>query len=159
MLQLRVAPAYRDWATKWTDSKFGQIVVFAPLVLLTIDVLSLPTAIWEHRLALQYQQSIQPWGSWLRDWAKGEGVAMGIAILLVWVLYAVIRRSPRKWWFLFWLAAVPLIILGAIVEPLIVEPLFFKFTPLASSQQHLAERIEQVVARRACRFPKAACSK
>ena len=27
MLHLRVAPAYRDWATKWTDSSFGQIVV------------------------------------------------------------------------------------------------------------------------------------
>ena len=153
MLQLRVAPAYRDWATKRTDSRFGQIVVFAPLALLTIDVLSLPTAIWEHRLALQYQQSIQGWGSWLADWGKGEGVEMAIAILMVWILFAVIRRSPRKWWFWFWLAAVPLIILGAVVEPLIVEPLFYKFTPLASSQPHLAERIEQVVARAGLQIP------
>jgi STE24 endopeptidase len=153
MLQLRVAPAYRDWATKWTDSSFGQIVVFAPLVLLTIDALSLPTAIWEHRLALQYQQSIQGWGSWLADWAKGEGVEMAIAILMVWILFAVIRKSPRKWWFWFWLAAMPLIILGAVVEPLIVEPLFYKFTPLASSQPHLAERIEQVVSRAGLQIP------
>jgi len=153
MLQLRIAPAYRDWATKWTDSSFGQIVVFAPLVLLTIDVLSLPTAIWGHRLALQYQQSIQGWGSWLTDWAKGEGVEIAIGILMIWILFAVIRKSPRKWWFWFWLAAVPLIILGAVVEPLIVEPLFYKFTPLASSQPHLAERIEQVVARAGLQIP------
>ena len=153
MLQLRVAPAYRDWATKWTDSRFGQIVVFAPLTLLTIDVLSLPTAIWGHRLALQYQQSIQSWGSWLADWGKGEGVEMGIAILLVWVLYAVIRKSPRKWWFWFWLAAVPLIILGAVVEPLIVEPLFFKFTPLASSEPRLAANIEQMTIRAGAPIP------
>jgi STE24 endopeptidase len=153
MLQLRVAPAYRDWATRWTDSSFGQIVVFAPLALLTIDTLSLPTAIWEHRLALQYQQSIQGWVSWLADWAKGEGVEMAIAILIVWILFAVIRKSPRNWWFWFWLAAVPLIILGAVVEPLIVEPLFYKFTPLASSEPHLAERIEQVVARAGLQIP------
>ncbi len=153
MLQLRVAPAYRDWATKWTDSGFGQIVVFAPLTLLTIDVLSLPTAIWGHRLALQYQQSIQAWGSWLADWGKGEGVEMGIAILLVWVLYAVIRKSPRNWWFWFWLAAVPLIILGAVVEPLIVEPLFFKFTPLASSEAQLAANIEQMTIRAGAPIP------
>jgi STE24 endopeptidase len=153
MLQLRVAPAYRDWATKWTDSGFGQIVVFAPLTLLTIDVLSLPTAIWGHRLALQYQQSIQSWGSWLADWGKGEGVEMGIAILLVWVLYAVIRRSPRKWWFWFWLAAVPLIILGAVIEPLIVEPMFFKFTPLASSEASLAANIEQMTIRAGAPIP------
>ena len=153
MLQLRVAPAYRDWATKWTDSSFGQIVVFAPLVLLTMDVMSLPTALWEHRLALQYQQSIQGWGSWLVDWAKGEGVEMAIAILLVWVLFAVIRKSPRKWWFWFWMAAVPLIILGAIVEPVIVEPLFFKFTPLANSEPRLAANIEQMTIRAGAPIP------
>jgi Zn-dependent protease with chaperone function len=153
MLQLRVAPSYRDWAANWTDSGFGQIVVFAPLTLLTIDVLSLPTAIWEHRLALQYQQSIQAWESWVADWAKGEGVEMGIAILLVWVLYSVIRRSPRKWWFWFWLAAVPLIILGAVIEPVIVEPLFFKFTPLAGSEPSLAANIEKMTIRAGAPIP------
>ena len=153
MLQLRVAPAYRDWAVKWTDSSFGQIVVFAPLALLTIDVLSLPTAIWEHRLALQYQQSIQSWGSWLADWVKGEGVEMAIAILLVWVLFAVIRKSPRNWWFWFWVAAVPLIVLGAVVEPLVVEPLFFKFTPLAASEPRLAANIEQMTIRAGAPIP------
>ena len=84
ILQLRVAPAYRNLATKWTDSSFGQIFFFTPLLFVTTDVLGLPTALWEHRLALQYQQSIQGWGSWLTDWAKGEGVEMAIAILLVW---------------------------------------------------------------------------
>ena len=28
--------------------------------------------------------------------------------MLVWILYAVIRKSPRRWWLYFWLAAVPL---------------------------------------------------
>jgi STE24 endopeptidase len=153
MLQLRVAPAYRDWAIAWTESDFGQIVIFTPLVLLTIDVLSLPTAIWEHRLALQYQQSIQGWGSWLTDWAKGEGVEMAIGILMVWVLFAVIRKSPRKWWFYFWLAAVPLIILGAVIEPLVVEPLFFKFSPLANTQPRLASKIEQMTIRAGVDIP------
>jgi STE24 endopeptidase len=153
MLQLRVAPAYRDWATKWTDNGFGQIVAFTPLLLLTIDVLSLPTAIWEHRLALQYQQSIQSWGSWLADWSKGEGVEMAIAILLVWVLYWVIRKSPRRWWFWFWVAAVPLIILGAVIEPVIVEPLFFKFTPLVSTEPRLAGKIEQMTIRAGAPIP------
>ena len=153
LLQLRIAPAYRDWATKWTDSSFGQIVVFAPLLLVTLDTLSLPTAIWEHRLALQYQQSIQGWESWLADWAKGEGVEMAIGVLLVWILFAVIRWSPRKWWFWFWMVAVPLIILGAVVEPLIVEPLFFKFTPLAGSEPQLAASIEQMTIRAGAPIP------
>jgi STE24 endopeptidase len=153
MLQLRVAPAFRDWATNWTDSSFGQTVVFAPLLLLTMDVLSLPIALWEHRLALQFQQSIQGWGSWLADWAKGEGVEIAIAILLVWILFWAIRKSPRKWWFSFWLVAVPLIILGAVIEPLVVEPLFFRFTPLASSEPGLAGKIEQMTIRAGAPIP------
>jgi STE24 endopeptidase len=147
LLQLRVAPAYRNWATNWTDSSFGQIVVFAPLLLLTLDALNLPTAIWEHRLALQYHQSIQGWGSWLADWSKGEGVEIALGVLIVWILFAVIRKSPRKWWFWFWTAAVPLIILGAVVEPLIVEPLFFKFAPLSRAEPRLAASIEQMTIR------------
>jgi Zn-dependent protease with chaperone function len=153
LLQLRVAPKFRDLAARTGNNTFAQTIIFVPLISLTIDVLSLPTAIWSHRLALKYQQSIQGWGTWLVDWAKGEGVEVAIGVVLIWILYAVIRKSPRRWWLYFWLAAVPLIILGAVAEPLIVEPLFFKFTPLADSQPHLAERIEIVAHRAGLEIP------
>ena len=91
-----------------SGGNFVQTLVFAPLLLLTIDILSLPTAMWAHRLALKYQQSIQGWGSWLGDWAKGEVVAVTIGVLVIWILYAVIRKSPRRWWLYFWLVAMPL---------------------------------------------------
>ena len=78
---------------------------------------------------------------------------IAIGILLVWVLFAVIRKSPRRWWLWFWLAAVPLIVLGAVVEPLVVEPLFFKFTPLASSEPRLAASIEQMTIRAGAPIP------
>ena len=84
---------------------------------------------------------------------RNEGIEIAIGVILVWILYAAVRKSPRRWWLYFWIAAVPLIVLGAVIEPLIVEPLFFKFTPLASSQPHLAERIEQVVKRAGLEIP------
>ena len=153
LLQLRVAPFFRDIAERTAEIRFAQTVVFVALLLLTIDILSLPTAIWGHVLALKYQQSIQSWSSWLVDWAKEQGLEIAITVILVGILYWAIRKSPRRWWLYFWIAAVPLIILGAVIEPLIVEPLFFKFTPLANSQPHLAERIEQVVKRAGLDIP------
>ncbi|HEV2522951.1 MAG TPA: M48 family metallopeptidase [Candidatus Acidoferrales bacterium] len=153
LLQFRVAPAFRDRAVNWTNSNFGQIVIFTAMLLVTIDVLSLPAAIWGHRLAVHYQQSIQGWGSWLVDWAIEEAVEITIGILLIGILFAVIRKSPRKWWFWFWLAAVPLIVLGAVIEPLVVEPLFYKFTPLASAQPRLAENIERMTIRAGAPIP------
>ena len=152
-LQLRVAPAFRNWATRWTDSRFGQILVFTPLLLLTIDCLSLPTAIWGHRLALQYRESIQGWGSWLADWAKGEGVEVVLGFLIAWILFAIIRGSPRSWWFWFWVAAIPLIVLSVVATPVIYDPLFSKFTPLANSEPHLAARIEQITTRAGAPIP------
>jgi Zn-dependent protease with chaperone function len=153
LLQLRVAPKFRDVATRVGDNTFLQTIVFVPLLLLTIDILSLPTAIWSHQLAVKYQQSIQSWDSWLVDWVKGEGVEVVIGFLAIWILYAIIRNSPRRWWLYFWAIAVPLTVLGAVAEPLILEPLFFQFTPLANSQPHLAERIESVVKRAGLEIP------
>jgi len=153
LLQLRVAVKFRELAERAAGNNFVSTVIFVPLTILAVDLLSLPTGIWSHRLALKYQQSIEGWGSWLVDWIKGEAIEVAIGILLVWILYFVIRKSPRRWWLYFWLAAVPLIILGAVAEPLIVEPLFFTFTPLANSQPHLAERIESVVRRAGLEIP------
>jgi len=152
LLQLRVAPAYRDWAVSASSSRIVQTLVFAPLILLTIDALSLPTAIWGHRLALKYQQSIQGWGSWMVDWSMREAIEVAVGALVIWILYAAIRESPRKWWFYFWLIAIPLTVLGAIAEPL-VEPWFFKFTPMADSQPHLAARIEEMTIRAGAEIP------
>jgi len=42
--------------------------------------------------------------------------------------------------------------LGAIAEPL-VEPWFYKFTPMAESQPHLAARIEQMTVRAGVEIP------
>jgi len=153
LLQLRVAVKFRELAERAAGNNFVSTVIFVPLTILAIDILSFPTGIWSHRLALKYQQSIEGWASWLVDWIKGEAIEVAIGILLVWILYFVIRKSPRRWWLYFWLAAVPLIILGAVAEPLIVEPLFFTFTPLANSQPHLAERIESVVRRAGLEIP------
>jgi Zn-dependent protease with chaperone function len=153
LLQLRVAPRFRDLAERASGNGFLQALLFSPLMLLTIDILTLPTAAWGHHLSIEYQQSIQGWGSWLADWGKGEAIDVVIGALVIWILYAVIRRSPRRWWFWFWVVAVPLMVLGAVAEPLMIEPLFFKFSPLAQTQPQLAARIEQVVRRAGLDIP------
>ena len=152
LLLLRVAPAYRSLAARAGSGNFVQTLVFAPLLLLTIDILSLPTAIWGHRLSLKYQLSIQGWASWIGDWAKGEVIQVTIGVLVIWILYAAIRESPRRWWLYFWLVSIPLIILGAVAEPL-VEPWFYKYEPLANSQPQLAARIEQMTSRAGVQIP------
>ncbi len=150
----RVAPRLRDLAERASGRRFVQALVYTPLLLLTVDVLGLPTSLYGHWLSRKYEQSIQGWGSWFWDWTKGELISFLVGIFLVWILYGVIRRSPRRWWFYFWLAALPILIFILFLAPLVIQPLFFKFEPLAAKQPALVEEIQKVVQRGGLEIPR-----
>jgi STE24 endopeptidase len=147
LLRWRVAPKLRDWAERATQNRFLQAGIFAPLLLLTIGLLSLPGEMIGHWLARRFGQSIQGWGSWMLDWAKGELLGLALGVCLVWLFYGLIRRSPRRWWIYSWFASLPILVFLVFASPLVVEPLFFHFTPLATSDPELATQLERVVAR------------
>jgi Zn-dependent protease with chaperone function len=144
MLRLGWAAKFRDIAESVSDKKWVQGFVFVPLLFLTLDVLHLPVRLYWHALSLHYQQSIQGWDSWFWDWTKGELLDVAFGIVLVLILFAVMRRSPRRWWLYFWFPAV-LILFGVIViTPLVIDPLFNKFEPLDKEHPKLVASIEKL---------------
>ncbi len=147
------AARFRDWAEAASRNRFIQAVIFVPLLLVANDLLNLPLGIYGQHLELVFQQSVQSWPSWLWDWTKGELLAILLSIFLAFILYGVIRRSPRRWWFYFWLASLPILLAIAFVEPLVIEPLFFKFEPLASHHAALVADLEKVAARGGLAIP------
>jgi len=66
-----------------------------------------------------------------------------VGTLLVGILYGVIRRSPRRWWFYFWLASIPIVLLMFFLQPIVVDPLFYTFKPLAGAQPVLVSEIQK----------------
>ena len=96
-------------------------------------------------IELNFGRSVQRWGSWFSDWITSQIILLIVGTLVVWILYGVIRRSPRRWWFYFWLASIPIISILLFLQPLIIDPLFFKFKPLAGSHPDLVLEVEQVV--------------
>jgi Zn-dependent protease with chaperone function len=153
LLAWRVAPRLRNLAESATRRRILQAYIFAPLLLLGIDALELPISLYGHHLSLKYGQSIQGWPSWFWDWTKGELLLFALAGIAIWVLYGAMRRSPRRWWLYFWLAAAPMVVFLMFIEPLVVEPMFFKFEPLAAKQPALVAEIEKVVARGGLEIP------
>jgi STE24 endopeptidase len=144
ILRLGWAAKFRDIAENVSDKKWIQGFVFVPLLFLTIDVLELPVRLYWHLLSLHYQQSVQGWGSWFWDWTKGELLDVAFGIVLVLILFAVMRRSPGRWWLYFWFPAV-LILLGLIVvTPLVIDPLFNQFEPLSKAHPDLVASIEKL---------------
>jgi Zn-dependent protease with chaperone function len=148
-----LAPRLRNLAEAVTRRRILQAYIFAPLLLLAIDTLELPISLYAQHLSLKFEQSIQGWASWFWDWTKGELLLFALAGIATWVLYGAMRRSPRRWWFYFWLASVPMVVFLMFIEPLAIEPLFFKFEPLAAKQPALVAAIEKVTARGGLEIP------
>jgi Zn-dependent protease with chaperone function len=144
ILRLGYAAKFRDFAENVSDKKLVQGTVFVPMLFVTLAILNLPVRLYWHALSLHYQQSIQGWGSWFWDWTKGELLDTAFGIVLVLILFAVMRRSPRRWWLYFWFPAT-LILLGLIVlTPLVIDPLFHKFEPLSKDHPDLVASIEKL---------------
>ena len=145
ILRWRVAPAFRNLAERVSNRRFVQLIVFAPLTLLTIAALGLPTDINDQRLELAFGLSVQKWPAWFSDWITNLIVMLIVGTVLVAILYAVVRRSPRRWWFYFWLASIPVLLILFFLQPLVIDPLFFKFTPLADTQPVLVSEMQKVM--------------
>jgi STE24 endopeptidase len=147
VLDWKLAPKYRDWAEEFSSKRFLQSLLYAPLLILTVAILTLPTDIYDNWVERKYGLSVQSWGSWAWDWVKGELVAIVIGTILIWLLYAVIRRSARRWWFYFWLTSLPIGVFLIFLQPLIIDPLFHKFEPLQQKDPPLTVSLQKMVQR------------
>jgi Zn-dependent protease with chaperone function len=145
ILGLRVAPWLRDWAERVSSRRFVQVVLYAPLLLLALAVLTLPSDVWDHTLERRYGLSIQGWTSWLADWVTNLIILLILATFLIWIFYTVARRSPHRWWFYFWLASIPVLLGVLFAQPMVIDPLFFQFTSLRASRPALVAELERVV--------------
>lgn len=141
-----IALTFRNWARRVSPRSIIQCLIFAPLFFVAVALIEFPLDYYsdfalEHRFGI----STQSLASWLGDWAKGLGIAVATGVFLIWILYGVIRRSPRRWWFYFWLVSVPLSLGLVLIEPVVIDPLFFKFTPLENTHPALVARIEAML--------------
>jgi Zn-dependent protease with chaperone function len=147
ILHWKLGAKYRDWSEKCSAKRFLQALIFSPLFLLTIAFLTLPLDVYSELVEKKFGISVQRWGSWSWDWVKGELVSLVIFTILIWLLYAVIRRNPRRWWFYFWLVSLPINVFVLFVAPWVISPLFNKFEPLQRKEPGLIVPLEQLVQR------------
>lgn len=154
ILYLGVAARYRDWAEKVSNRRILQAFIVGPLLLLTITVLNLPLSIYSHHISLQYGFSVQAWDSWFIDFMKSQIITLILFTPLLWLMMLIIRKSPRLWWFYFWLSAIPILFFVAMIAPVAIDPLYYNFTPLQTTQPQLVQQLEKVVQRGGLEIPR-----
>jgi STE24 endopeptidase len=153
-LNFRWAAGLGAWAASITSRPWLQGFCFAPVILLLLSVCHLPLAVLGHHISLSYGQSIQGWGSWFIDWNKALLLDLISGTVVLSVLFALIRKSPR-WWLWLWVLSLPVQLLVVFVLPLVVDPMFNHFEPLAQRSPALVQQLERVVGRTGVSIPPA----
>jgi STE24 endopeptidase len=154
LVRLRAGRAVRTRVEGITRRRALVILLAAPILLLIITAIDLPFDIWGHSVSLRFGISIQGWASWLLDWTKAELITLFIGTLVTAGFYWLLRQSPRRWWIWAWLASLPLTVLGVFLAPLIIDPLFNHFEPLAARHAELVAPIEAILGRAGVAIPR-----
>ena len=134
---------------RWTGAlpgSFVQLAAYYSLLTLALLIVQAPLTIYSgYTLSHEYGLSSQSVGGWLGDIGKNVAVGIATTVPILWLLFLLIRRSPRRWGVWFWAALVPIIAFGIFLSPLVIDPVFNKFTPLPSGP--LRTRIEALAAK------------
>jgi STE24 endopeptidase len=107
-----------------------QVLLTVATVEVAVRLLTLPFAVLLRRHVLEFGLSNQAWGAFAVDLAKSEALDVFVTSLVVMVLVGCARRWPRAWPAVAGGALAVLVMLGSLVYPIVVEPLFNSFTPL-----------------------------
>ncbi len=153
LLMLGVPARMRNVVENATKNRWGQSFLFAFLFLLAITVLNAPLRVYGHHVAVAYGLSVQGWGSWVWDLTKSFLLTWLVGSVLMMVLFWVIGRSPKQWWFWFWIPTMAAVLFGVFLSPVVVDPMFNKFEPLAQRNPALVEQLEKVAARSGVEIP------
>lgn len=144
LIAVRFGPKVQRVAESISKRQFVQALIFVPGLLLTLAFFELPLEVYGHHISRAYGLSVQGWGSWLLDWGKAELLVLVFATLTLWGLYVLIRRAPRRWWFYTWLATLPVMAAMVFAAPVLIDPLFNRFEPLAATNPALTAQLQNL---------------
>ena len=135
LLNSRISARMRNFAEGKTKFRAMQVAIYAIGYFLLTSLLSFPLLVYERFFREhKYGLATQTFGAWFSEQMTGLAVGLVGGTILLIALFAVFRRAPRMWW--LWGAAVVgfFLMVGVMIAPLYIEPLFNKYKPLSDAR-------------------------
>lgn len=128
----------------------GSLILTVPLMVLALSLThelgALPLAWFSgYHLERRYGLLHQTPAGWLGDHVKAAGVGLVLASGGALVVYLSMWWFPAAWWLVAGVTLAIVVTGLATLAPVVLLPLFFRFTPLA--RQTLVERLERLAGR------------
>ena len=130
VLATRISGRLREAASRAVRWPFVVAMLYFVLLSLVMTALDFPLSLYQGFIVPhQFDLTNQTFASWMSDFGKGLALNIVIGAPIAALALLGIRRV-RRWWIVLWLGSIPLIILGVVITPLIIDPLFNEFIPL-----------------------------
>ncbi|MFS0864083.1 M48 family metallopeptidase [Fredinandcohnia sp. 179-A 10B2 NHS] len=134
VLVVGISAKFRDWSKVSTKFSILQTAIYLFWLSLLVEVLSFPIAWISYNVSKSYNITVQSTNSWMKDVLIDFWVNYGLMILIVGVLFWLIRRNEKRWWFHAWLLSIPFSMFLMFVQPVIIDPLYNDFFPLTNKE-------------------------
>jgi STE24 endopeptidase len=131
-----------------TASRALVVTLFSGILGAGYALLDLPLSYYSgfvlpHRFGL----STQSLGNWVLDRLKAGLVGGALGLLMLQVLYLALTAWPDTWWLPVGVVYLLFGVVLSALAPVLIAPLFFKFTPLEEEHRALAERLTALAER------------
>ena len=153
LVRARAGAGIAGFAERLSSRRWLQGLVVAPAWLILLSLIGLPGDSISHVANLHCGISVQGWPSWLWDWTKSTLIVLVVGTAVLSVLYGLMRHSDRRWWLWFWILSLPAELFAVYAVPVLIDPLFNHFQPLAKYDPALVAQLEEVVARGHMQIP------
>lgn len=131
LLAGRRAARFRDWAYRAGRRPFVADAIVGTGWWLATWVLGAPLAIYQNFIREhQYGMATQGFGAWFGEQLIGLVIGLIVAALMVPLLFALIRRFRERWWMAATALVVAFQVVGLVVAPIWIEPLFNTYKPV-----------------------------
>lgn len=134
LLATRPARAARAWCLGRAPKQrkpAAQALLYGGFFLLASWMLSLPLTIYQQYLREHaYGMATQSFVPWFGEQLVALAITLLIGAPMIAALYAVIRRAPRWWWIGGSALLMAFMVVGVMLAPVYIEPLFNTYKPL-----------------------------
>ena len=131
------------WSARLRDFALGPgenrnyyfaIILYVFSLLAISKVLGFGLEFYGFRLERRYHLSDQTVRAWLWDETKTLLLSFALATVIVELVYWTIRFAPQSWWLIAWVIFLALFVLMAQIAPVVLFPIFYKFSPLDNDE-------------------------